>query len=156
MYHCAVLVSSHCFVIDLAPEEWVIPNLGLTLPARQPRGHSTTTWTKCYPSLTPYTPEVDKHGHLTYHLAFVMWPPWSFYWPPPPLFVHVVIEWPPSCTDASIGGLCNTTLKGDSEYNELEFFLIGAFLRGFKLFICSKTFLILKIEEMSCENNVYV
>ena len=29
------------------------------------RGHSTTTWTKFYPILTPYPPLVEKHGHFT-------------------------------------------------------------------------------------------
>ena len=60
------------------------------------------------------------------YLPFVTWPHVDFLLTlHPPLLVHVVIECPLSYSDASLGGLCNTTLKGDSEYNELEFFLMG-------------------------------
>ena len=79
------------------------------------------------PNFDPHPPRADKIVHFTYylvstlcHLTHV-----DFLLPLPPLLVHVVIECPLSCSDASLGGLCNTTLKGDSEYNELEFFLVG-------------------------------
>ena len=35
------------------------------------RGHSTTTWTKYYPILTPYPPRVDNCKHLTDYLSFL-------------------------------------------------------------------------------------
>ena len=40
---------------------------------------------------------VDNFGHFTWYLSFVLWPSMDFFlatFPPPPLLVHVVIEWP--------------------------------------------------------------
>ena len=55
-------------------------------------GHSTTTWTKFYPILTPYPSWVDiLHGK---YLPFVTWSSMDFLLTPPPFLVHVVIEWP--------------------------------------------------------------
>ena len=49
--------------------------------------------TKFYSILTTYPPRVDKHGHSTYNLYFVIWSLEDFlltiY---PPLLVHVIIE----------------------------------------------------------------
>ena len=56
------------------------------------RGHSTTTWTKYGPILSP--------SPLKWTIVeFYMIPTlcdqvWTFYWPLLPLLVHVVIEWP--------------------------------------------------------------
>ena len=60
-----------------------------------PRGHSTTTWTKFSPILTPSPLEWTNMD--IFILSFVMWLPVNFLLSPsPPLLVHVVIEWPPS------------------------------------------------------------
>ena len=55
-------------------------------------GHSITMWTKFYLILTPFPPRVDSCGYFTWYLPFVTWP--SVDWPPRPLLIHVVIEWP--------------------------------------------------------------
>ena len=54
-------------------------------------GHSITTWTKFFPILTPAL--LDNCGHFTWYLPFSRDQVWTFYWTPPPLLVHVVIEW---------------------------------------------------------------
>ena len=60
--------------------------LGLT-QMFEVRGHSTTTWTKFYPILTPSTPRVDNCGYFTWYLPFVMWPSLDFLLTPSPLFL---------------------------------------------------------------------
>ena len=58
------------------------------------RGHSTTTWTKFYSILNPSPLEWTNMdlSHTIYLLPHD--PPWTFYRPPSPLLVHVVIGCP--------------------------------------------------------------
>ena len=39
----------------------------------QARGHSSTTWTKFYPILTPSPDRVDNCGYFIWYLPFVTW-----------------------------------------------------------------------------------
>ena len=42
-----------------------------------------------------FDPPLPSNGHFTIFLYFVMWPPWTFYRPPPlTLHVHLIIECP--------------------------------------------------------------
>ena len=62
-------------------------------------GHSTTTWIKFYPILTPTHPlRVDKNGHFTYYLPFVTWPPVDILLTPTSLFLfNKLLNDPPRC-----------------------------------------------------------
>ena len=47
-----------------------------------------------FTQLTPPPLRVDNCGRFTWYLPFVTWPSMDFIQTPPPLLVHVVIEWP--------------------------------------------------------------
>ena len=63
-------------LVNLVCERSLMPQCIIINPGSKLRlrGHSTTTWIKFYPILTP-TPthplRVDKNGHFTYYLPFV-------------------------------------------------------------------------------------
>ena len=74
------------------------------------RGHSTTTWTKFNPILTPSPLAWTNRVILkNYYLSFIMWPPVDFLLTPSsPLIVHVVIECPLICTWLNKNIKCQT------------------------------------------------